>query len=988
MRKINLQQLFKNNWIHFLALGLFVITTFIYFQPQFSGHGLKQHDIEQFIGASNEINHYRKTHGEEPLWTNSMFGGMPTYLISLKISGNLLGYVYNIFHLWLKSPAGMFFGYLLGFYIMLLCMRVNPKVAILGAFAFAFSSYYIIILQAGHNTKAAAIGLAPPIIGAFYLAFRGKLKWGILLSALFMGLELLANHVQITYYLGILLLFLGIGEFIRHLKEKQLLKFVKVSFFLLLAYGFAIGIDYGKLSLTQEYAQHSIRGGNDIDIHPDGTGSHEIKTTGLDKDYITQWSYGISESMTLVSPNIKGGASSALKDSQFSEMLRSSDYRREANLIAKNNIYWGDQPFTSGPVYLGIIVFFLAVLGMVYLKGPRKWVLLGATILTLMLSWGKNFMGLTDFFLDNVPFYNKFRAVTIILVIVELTIPLLAVLFLNQLIKKREQIKNNIQPFYIVSGGLVALFTLLTFTGLGDGYMNSKEKDFLYSYPDQVKAQLQKEDPQKLRENGIDITNPDQVNQVVEQQMKRVNAQFDALLDVRQSIYRSSMGRSIFFLIIGIIFIGLFLKTSIKKEYVLGGLLVFILIDLVGVDINYLNNNKSNGRDYDYWMELSDKMYPLTPTSADKEILTQELSNQPELKKLVENVKVDTKDERGRINKDALWLEKFQTLEAHTNYRVYDPSLGFNSANVSYFHKALNGYHGAKLRRIQNVKDFYIDYNDMNILNMLNVKYFIQNGKAMKNPGALGPVWLIKEVNVQPNPNKELLALGNMFTIENKSDEKLLINNVAKNSDTISGRENVVLFDEDSLQLNLSSIMRSGVGATFVQDVNGQTNWIPTSELEKDSLNSFTPLVTVERIHHFDPKDMVVVGEDVAHDLSSLTYTGSGTIEMTSYAPNELKYKVNVEGKQFAVFSEMYYPDGWNAYLDGKKVDIHRVDYLLRGIELPSGSHELVMKFEVPKFFVSNYIALAGSLVLFLLIGGYFIKDFILSKKSSSPEDE
>lgn len=983
MRKINFGQLFKNNWIHLLALGLFIVTTFIYFQPQFAGYGLEQHDIQQFKGASNEINHFRDTHDKEPLWTNAMFGGMPTYQISLIASGNMLRYIYKIFHLWLSSPAGMFFGYLLGFYIMLMCMKINPKVAILGAFAFAFSSYYIIILQAGHDTKAAAIGFAPLVIGAFYLAFRGKLKWGILLSALFMGLELLANHVQVTYYLGILLLFLGLGELIRHVKEKQLLKFVKVSLLLIVAYAFAGGLNYGRLALTQNYSQFTIRGGNDINIHPDGTSNHKIKTSGLDKDYVTQWSYGIGESMTLVSPNIKGAASSALGNSQFSDLLRSPELRKDANLIAKNNIYWGEQPFTSGPVYLGVIVFFLAILGLIYLKGPRKWVLLGATILTLMLSWGKNFMGLTDFFLDYIPLYNKFRAVTIILIIVELTIPLLAVLFLDRLLKKREEIKKNIKPFYIASGGLVAIFVLLTFTGLGDGYMSQDQKEFLYSYPDQVRAQLSNEDPERLAAAGIDLNNPEQVNQVIDQQMKKVNEQFDSLIKVRQSIYRSSMGRSIFFLIIGILFIGLFLRTSIKKEYVLGGLLIFIIIDLAGVDVNYLSSKKSNGRNYDFWVENSKKDFPLSPTQADREILKLETEDQPELKKLIDNVKVDDKDKRGHVNKDALWLAKFQTLEAHTNYRVYDPSLGFNSADLSYFHKALNGYHGAKLRRIQNVKDFYINYNDMNVLNMLNVKYFIQNDKAMRNPGALGPAWLVKEVNVQPNPNKELLALGNVFTIENKSDDKLIINDVVKENDTISGRENIIYYDKDSLQLDLTSIMRSGVGSTFVKDVNGETNWIPTTELEKDSLDSFTPLVSVQRIHHFDPKNEVIVGEDVAHSLSSLTFSGAGKIVMSSYAPNELKYEVDVDGKQFAVFSEMFYPDGWNAYIDGEKVDIHRVDYLLRGIELPSGSHEVVMKFEVPLFVTSNRIALVGSIILLLLIAGFFVNDFILKKKTN-----
>jgi len=981
MRNINIKQLFKKNWIHFLAIALFIVTTLIYFQPQFSGYSLKQHDVEQFKGMSNEINHFREVNEEEPLWTNSMFGGMPTYQISTKYDGNLLRNVYKGFQLWMSSPAGMFFAYLLGFYIMLLCMKVNPKVAILGAFAFAFSSYYIIILQAGHNTKAAAIGLAPPVIGAFYMAYRHQLKWGLLLSTLFMTLELIANHVQVTYYMGIVLVFLGIGEFIRYIKEKQLMRFLKVTGGLLVAYLFALGMNYGNLALTNDYSKYTIRGGNDITIGVDGTSTENIATSGLDKDYITQWSYGIKESMTLLSPNIHGGASSALGNSQFSDLLRTPEMRSKATLVAQNNIYWGDQPFVSGPVYLGIIVFFLAILGMIYLRGTMKWALFGATILALMLSWGKNFMGLTDFFIEHVPFYNKFRAVTIVLAVVELTVPLVAVLFLNRLFKQREEIKKNIKPFYIASGVTLGLLVLLTFTGLGDGYLSQQESEVVYGYEDQVRAQLANEDPQLLMENGIDINNPQQVQQIVDQQMKRVNDQFDALVDVRKSIYQSSMLRSILFLIVGILLVWLYLMKPVRKEYILGGLFVFILIDLVSVDINYLNNKKSDGRNYDYWVENAKYDFPVAATQADKKILELETKNNPELKKLVDNVKVNSGNERGRVNPDELWLKKLQTLGAATNYRVYEPAIGFNSSRASYFHKAINGYHGAKLRRIQNVKDFHINYNNMAVFNMLNVKYFIQGNEARTNPGALGNAWLVKEVNVQASPNMEILSLGNLFLIENKSQNQLLVNNSEKKTDTITGREQIVLLAGDSISLDLMPVIRSGMNSSFVQDVNGQTNWIPNAELAKDTLGSFTTLVSVQSIHNFDPKNEVIVGEAVANNLSSLTYSGEGSIEMTSYAPNALSYQVNVEEQQFAVFSEVYYPKGWNAYIDGELVDIERVNYLLRGIELPAGNYTLEMRFEVPKFKTANNIALAGSILLFILIGGFFFKDFLMKKE-------
>ncbi|PWH86347.1 glycosyltransferase family protein [Brumimicrobium oceani] len=984
MRKIDFRQLFKNNWIHFLAIGLFIITTFIYFQPQFTGHSLKQHDIEQFKGMSNEINHFRDVNGEEPLWTNSMFGGMPTYQISTKYEGNLLKKVSTAFQLWLTSPAGMFFAYLLGFYIMLLCMKVNAKVAIFGAFAFAFSSYFIIILQAGHNTKAAAIGLAPPVIGAFYMAYRHNLKWGVVLSALFMSMQLAANHVQITFYLGMLLVFVGIAEFIRHIKHKNIGNFLKATGALLLVYVFALGINYGNLSLTNDYSKYTIRGGNDISINVNGTTNAANSTSGLDKDYVTQWSYGVKESMTLISPYVLGGSSAAIANSQFAEQLRSPEMRSKASLVAQNNIYWGDQPFTSGPVYLGIIVFFLAVLGMVYLNGPMKWALFGITVLTLMLSWGKNFMGLTDFFLDNVPFYNKFRAVTIILAIVELTIPLIAVLFLNKLFKKKEEILNNIKPFYIASAALLVVMVVLTFTGLGNGYLSTQENDYLYSYGDQVKAQLAQEDPAVLRENGIDINNASQVQQVIDQQMKRVNDQFDALIEFRRGVYQSSMLRSIFFLVMGIALVSIFLKTKVKKEYILLGLGLFVVIDLVMVDLNYLNNKKSDGRNYDHWAEKEKNDFPVAPSQADKQILEQEVAADPSLKSLIDNVSVANGKNRGRVNQNELWLKKLQTLGMATNYRVYEPSIGFNSSRASYFHKALNGYHGAKLRRIQNVKDFHINYNNMDVLNMLNVKYFIQEGQARRNPGALGSAWLVKELSVQPNANKELLALSNMFMISNESEHALVVNGVSKKLDTISGRENIVFFNGDSMRVDLSGVLRSGVNSSFVQDVNGQVNWIPTVELEKDSLNSFSKLLTVQMIHDFDPKNEAIIGVEDASQLSSLTFTGQGSIEMTSYAPNAMVYSVNVPDNQFAVFSEMYFPDGWNAYVKGEKVEIQRVNYLLRGLELPAGKYDVEMRFEVPKFDLANNISFAGSILLFIVMGIFFFQDFLMKNK----EDE
>lgn len=1027
-----MKSFFSRYWVHFMALGLFFIATYAYFQPQFHGNRLKQHDIEQFKGMSNEIKHFREITGKEPLWTNAMFGGMPTYQISTKYSGNWFSNYSRALRLWLNSPAGIFFLYLIGFYIMLMCMRVKPVVAIFGAFAFAFSSYFIIILQAGHNTKAISIGLMAPVIGAFYMAYRHNLKWGILLSALFMGMQLAANHFQITFYLGILLLGLGLAELVRTLINKDIKKFAYATLGLLAAYGFALSINFGNISLTKDYAEHTIRGKNDISINPDGSSNEKDQTSGLSKDYITNWSYGIGESLTLLSPYVKGGSSSKIVNSQFSDKLRSKDFRRDAQLIGENDIYWGDQPFTSGPVYVGIIVFLLAILGLVYLHGPMKWALFTVALLALLLGFGKNFgredlmvlnillllgavllfvfkssgkylllvlsflgwllylfgsgeMPVTNFFLDHVFGYNKFRAVTIILSVVELIIPVLGVLFLHKLISKKEEIKANIKPFYYTVGGFFGLLLILTFVGLGDDYMKSQERDYVFNYEQQVRQQIKNEDPAMFKEQyGIDVTKPKELDAVVQQQSEMINKQFDSLIEFRKSVYQGSMGRSILFLLLGAALIFAFIRYKIQHAYFVGGLLVLVLIDLVPVNLNYLNNEKQ-GRGYKYWVGADQFEYPVAATKADLEVLEREKQARPELAKEIEAVStVPNKTKRGS-NINAKHSEQFQILNLNTNYRVFEPEGGFNSSRASYFHKSLGGYHGAKLRNIQNLYEFHISQNNMAVLNMLNVKYILQGNGVQQNPSALGNAWFVKELRVKETRNKELQALGKEFEIQNLHDSyELLEGKTPVESAEVYGSEVVkISIPGDTLDVDLNQVTRSGMSATFVEDVNGDRNWIPTSELEKDTLDSFRPILKAQQIATFRPAEEAIISSDLSQEVESLTYSGLGEINATSYQPNKLTYTTISDERQFAVFSEIYYPDGWKAFIDGKEVPIHRVNYLLRGIEVPAGEHKIEMRFEVPTFETSNNIALAGSVLLALLLIGAFVKDFVLTRNKA-----
>lgn len=986
MKNFNITQFLKNNWIHFTAIGLFFLVTFMYFRPQFDGYMLKQHDIEQFQGMAKEVKDFREKYGEEPLWTNSMFGGMPTYQISTEYSGNWMTSFYRFLRLGIASPAGMFFLYLIGFYIAAACFRIKPVIGLFGSLAFAFSSYNIIILQAGHNSKAAAIALSLPVIGAFYVAFRRNMKWGILLSALFMGIEIAANHLQITYYLAILLVFMGLAELVHVFKTKEFKRFILTAVGVAIAYLFAIGLNYGNISLTNDYAKHTIRGGNDLTINPDGTSNAGDATAGLSKDYILQWSNGIDESFTLISPYVKGGASSTVKDSPFGDKLKSADYRKDASLIADNNLYWGDQLFVSGPVYLGIILVFLAFLSLVYAKGPLRWGLFGAAILCLMLAWGKNFMGLTDFFLDVVPGYNKFRAVTIILSIVGIIIPLMAVLFIQQLVKHREELAKNLKPLFISSGVFFAALIFLTFNGLGDGYMSQQENEFISGYEENVRAQIKAEDPQVLlSQYGIDVANEQQLQEVINRQSANMNKQFDALTAFRADIYRESLLRSILYALVAFGLIFSYLKFSMRHELMIAGLTVFAVIDLVSVDWNYLNTDKK-GSKYAFWMEEEKYQFPHFPNQADLSILENEARNKPELQEELRAIDALKTAKRGGegVSTSEKWAKKFAALNFATNYRVYEPQGLTSSTRASYFHKSIGGYHGAKLRRIQNLFDFHFGKGNMAVLNMLNVKYILQGDQVQNNPSALGNAWFVKEVDVRESANEEIQALGTLFQVKKLSPEldvKKGVETISEIELTINEANSLTVSDEP---LDLTKAMRSGVNSTYVEDINGRRDWIPTNELAKDSLNSFKSLLSLSLSSQFDPRTKAVVEQEVAEALGTLTYSGDGTISLTSYKPNEMVYKVSIPAdNQLAVFSEIYYPDGWVAEVNGEELPIHRVNYLLRGIQLPAGNYDLTMKFEVAKFKSINTWTMIGSILLVLMLLGFFFKDFVLT---SSPQ--
>lgn len=994
---MNFKSFFTKNWPHFTVLAVFIVITVAYFSPQFDGYGLKQHDIEQFKGMSNEISYYRETVGGEPYWTNSMFGGMPATQISVQYAGNVFKEALAIFFKVFNVPAGIFLLHLICFYLLALFLRIKPLIGFLGAVAFAFASYEIVILQAGHNSKAVAVALAPAVIGSFIYAFRSNWKLGGILAGIAMAFELSANHFQVTYYLGFLLLGIGLYYFARAIKDKQIVQFAKASGVVVVGFGVALMINYGNVKLTNDYAKHTIRGGNDISITPDGKEA-TINTSGLDKDYITQWSYGLGESFTLVSPYVKGSHSTSLGNSQFAEIAENSDLSPAAVKGLMNlPVYWGEQPITSGPVYLGAIVVFLAFMGLVMLKKKIKWVLFAVAVLALMLSWGKNFMGLTDFFIDNVPGYNKFRTVTIILVLIELIVPMIAMMILQQFWEEREELKGKVKQFGIAAGGFFVFLLIVTFMGLGDNYTSSGDDRIIDQYKMSILGQIEGMDPSVLKaQYQLDVNDPQQVETFVNAQLEPIEGQLMDLRIVRKEIFQSSMYRTIGFTFVAIILLGLFFLTSIPSVYIVGGLTLFVLIDMIPVDLNYLGKETDNRDNYVHWVPKAEQEYPISSMQADLDIMQKELDANPTLEEELRkgeklgNQKAEELGFTGTEKRRVVDSYKFMALAAATNYRVFDLGNAWGSSRASYFHKSLGGYHGAKLRNIQNVFEFHIAQSNNKVLDLLNVKYFIQNGQLRENPSAMGNVWFVKKVKEYDTANDEIRALGKEFKVKNAGEGKLLVNGDEAKDATVYGGEKLqyLLNTGDTLSVPLSNGLSKGLNAFFVMDVNGNTNLVPEMTLLADTANSFRKLTEIEVTEEFYPSEEAVMLKEVASKLSKKQFTGDGNISMKSYAPNMISYTSNSKENQLAVFSEIYYKDGWKAYVDGKEQEILKVDYLLRGLEVPAGSHDIIFKFEVPAVKKAELFSWVGSIGLILSLLTLLYFDWKKKQNAKSTDDQ
>ena len=791
---------------YLIAILIFVIAAITYFNPVLKGQKIKQSDITQFKGMSKEIVDYRIEKGEEPYWTGSAFSGMPAYQLSAYYPNDFIKSIDGLLR-FLPRPADYLFLYFLGFLLLLTALNAEWKLAVLGALAFGFSTYLIIIFGAGHNAKAHAIGYMPMVLAGVLWIFKRKYLLGFIITAIAMALEINTNHPQMTYYLGFIILILGIVKLIEAVKEKAYMPFAKQTAIILFAMILGLGVNATRLLAMKEYADASTRGKTELTIEPDG--SSKKVTQGLSKDYITEYSYGLTETFNLFIPRFMGGGTveELGKDSEYYRVFKAKYGVKAADDYSKQVLtYWGEQTIIEAPAYIGAVIVFLFLLGIFLVKGTLKKWLVSATIFSIVLSWGKNFDSITNLFIDYMPLYNKFRAVSSIQVIAEICIPLLGVLALKEFFSKENSNETKQaalkKAFYILGG--ISVFFIVFGSSLFafEGFRDASLKQY----------------------NIIGLT--------------------EALISDRKSMLFQDSLRSLILISISFAILWFFVKRKLNQTKAIIAFAVIVLFDLVSVNINYVNK--------DSFERAKNIDTPFQKTAIDQEIL---------------------KDK--------------------SHYRVAN----FNGSplqdgRTSYFHNSIGGYHAAKMGRYQELFDYQLTSKvNMEVLNMLNAKYIIfpNEGKPalQVNPEVNGNAWFVSKLKVVNSADEEIKALDVL-----KTKEETVVRNTAA--------------------LTIDKVF------------------------EKDSI---------------------------------------ATIKLSTYDVTHLTYQTNTSKPQFAVFSEVYYKEGWNAYVDGKLTPHYRVNYVLRGMEVPVGKHTIEFKFEPTVIKNGNTITLTSYFLLFIIpLGWFFIE--------------
>lgn len=690
-----------------VAILVFAVISFAYFCPAVTeGRILSQHDSVAGIGAGQEGKEYLERTGERTRWTNSIFGGMPTYQMAPSYrSTDMLKTVENLYHLYLPTYVWYVFVMLLGFYILLRAFNFKIWLASLGAIVWAFSSYFFIIIAAGHIWKLITLAYIPPTIAGLVLCYRGKYLSGGLVTALFVALQIASNHVQMSYYFLFVMLFMAIAYGFIAYQKQALPDFFKATGVLILAGLIGVCINLSNLYHTYEYSKESMRGKSEL-VKENAANQTD---SGLERDYITQWSYGIGETFSLLVPNVKGGASVPLAANEKAMEKANPMYR---NIYGQLGQYWGEQPGTSGPVYVGAFVMFLFVLGLFVVKGPMKWALLGATAFSILLSWGKNFMELTDFFIDYVPMYNKFRAVSSILVIAEFTIPLLAMLALKEIVSSSNILKERRKEFFVsfgLTGGLALLFAVMPKVFF-PSYISTMEMNALQSFPTDQLVPL--------------LAN---------------------LEEVRMSLFTSDAWRSFFIILVGVTLLWMYVVGKLKQISLIVSLALLCLVDMWTVNKRYLYDEQ--------FVEQQVQTQGFQQTETDKMILADQT-----LDYRVLNLASNTFNE----NNTAYWHKSVGGYHAAKLRRYQEMIEEHISGEMNNLFKAVTEAEGEMEK---------LDPSGFPVLNMLNTRYFIfplQGGQTLPllNPHALGNAWFVDDVQYVDNANEEIEAIHGLDPLE------------------------------------------------------------------------------------------------------------------------------------------------------------------------------------------------------------------------------
>ncbi len=813
---------------------LFIILSFSYFSPLLEGKTIAPGDTNRARAMAKEIIDYRNKENIESQWTNSMFGGMPAYQISVKYPGNILAYAQKFYNK-IPRPASYLILNLTLFFILLLVFKVNIWVSFIGALAYGFNLAFFVWIDAGHMSKAHTLTYMALVVAGVLFAYKRKPIVGSLLTAVSLSWMLYANHPQITYYAGILVLIVGITYFIYAIKEKTFPSFLKTSALLIVALLLAVGTNFARLYTNYEYGDESIRGKSELTADGD-------QTSGLDKSYILDYSYDLGEAMTAFIPRFKGGgmAEPLGDESHVYQFFAKNQGPAQAKRISENlPLYWGTQPISGAPFYYGAVLCFLFVLGLFVLKGKDKWWIVAVVVVSFLLSLGKNFSALSYFMIDYFPAYNKFRDVKNIIVIQQFAMALMGVLAVRELYQNRQNQKELIQKLkyaWIIVGGIALVFAVLP--GLAGNFQSPSDARLVQAgWPDQL---------------------------------------MEALRADRRMVLRTDAFKTFLFVTIAAGVTWLYIKQKIKAGYALAIWAILILVDLWPVNKRYLND--------DDFVSKQKAETPFVASQADQEIL--------------EDNSLD-----------------YRVLNIYSN--------PWADASTSYFHKSIGGYHGAKLQRYQEMIEYHLSpemqqlgqrlqnlksqsamdslFQGLSAINMLNTKYIIYNPKAspLHNSQALGNAWFVEDVELVNNADEEIAALDNL-----------------------------------------------------------------------------------------NPASEAVVDERFSDVLTKVSFDSGSqpVIELKEYQPNYLKYEANVEkGTPLAVFSEIYYDKGWNAYVDGELVDYVRVNYILRALPIPSGKHEVEFKFEPQSYIVGNKISLASSIILILALIGVVIYE--LKKKGRNEKE-